>query len=51
MNGMITCAEHFNVNEVMERLGQYRVTGAVDRVTRREPEVFEAQGSQRCMWP
>lgn len=48
MNGMITCAEHFNVNEVMERLGQYRVTGAVDRVTRREPEVFEAQGSQRC---
>ena len=47
MNGMITCAEHFNVNEVMERLGQYRVTGAVDRVTRREPEVFEAQGSQR----
>ncbi len=48
MNGMITCAEHFNVNEVMERLGQYRVTGAVDRVTRREAEVFEAQGSQRC---
>ena len=51
MNGMITCAEHFNVNEVMERLGQYRVTGAVDRVTRREPEVFEAQGSQRCHVP
>ena len=48
MNGMITCAEHFNVNEVMERLGQYRVTGAVDRVTRREAGVFEAQGSQRC---
>ena len=40
MNGMITCAEHFNVNEVMKRLAVYRVSGTVERVTRREAEVF-----------
>lgn len=39
MNGMITCAEHFNVNEVMERLSAYRVEGTVERVTRPEKEV------------
>ena len=38
MNGMITCAEHFNVNEVMERLSAYRVEGTVERVTRPEKE-------------
>lgn len=48
MNGMITCAEHFNINEVMEKLAQYRVTGAVARVTRQEPEVFAAEGEERC---
>lgn len=48
MNGMITCAEHFNINEVMEKLAQYRVTGAVARVTRQKPEVFAAEGAERC---
>ena len=41
MNGMITCAEHFNVNEVMERLSAYRVEGTVERVTRPEKEVCQ----------
>lgn len=48
MNGLITCAEHFNVTEKLEELRQYKVTGKVAEVTRREPEVFEAQGEQVC---
>lgn len=33
MNGMITCAEHFNMDEVMEKLAAYRVEGTVERVS------------------
>lgn len=47
MNGMITCAEHFNVNEVMRKLAEYRVSGTVERVTRTEKEVFSALTEQR----
>ena len=32
----------------MEELARYKVSGAVDRVTRKEPEVFEAEGIQHC---
>ncbi len=44
MNGMITCAEHFHVREVMDKLAAYRVAGAVERVTRREPQVYAPDG-------
>lgn len=47
MNGMITCAEHFNVAEVLDKLRAYKVEGTVERVTRKEPEVFPAQGEQK----
>ena len=47
MNGMITCAEHFNVAEVLDKLRAYKVEGTVERVTRKEPEVFPAQGGQK----
>lgn len=47
MNAMLTCAEHFNISEVLEKLHAYRVTGTVERVTRPVPEVFEAMGPQR----
>ena len=47
MNGMITCAEHFNVNEVMEKLAAYQVTGTVERVTRTQPETFPAYGEEK----
>lgn len=43
-NGMLTCAEHFNVAEVMERLRSYEVKDTVRKVTRTQPEVFEAYG-------
>ncbi len=47
MNGMITCAEHFNVAEILERLRAYKVEGTVERVTRKEQEVFPAVGEQK----
>lgn len=47
MNGMITCAEHFNVAEILERLRSYKVEGTVERVTRKEQEVFPAEGEQK----
>lgn len=47
MNGMITCAEHFNVNEVMEKLGAYRVEGTVERVTCGEPWTMPAAGERK----
>lgn len=48
MNAMITCTEHFNVHEVMEKLADYRVEGKVAQVTRSQPEVQEACGGQTC---
>ncbi len=47
MNGMITCAEHFHVDQVVEQLRAYRVSGAVERVTCRQPETFPAYGEGR----
>ena len=47
MNGMLTCAEHFNIAQVLEQLKSYRVEGAVAQVTRPEPEVFAAHGEER----
>lgn len=46
MNGMVTCAEHFNIAEVLDTIRSYQIKNVVDRVTRKEPEVFEADGDQ-----
>ena len=54
MNGMITCAEHFNVAEIMEKLKAYRVEGTVERVSRKEPEdlsLIHISSSMREMVP
>lgn len=47
MNGMITCAEHFNVSEIMEKLKAYRVEGTVERVSRKEIEDCPAYGEEK----
>ena len=44
MNGMITCAEHFHVREVMDKLAAYRVSGTVERVTREQVQVYAPVG-------
>ena len=48
MNGMITCAERFNVAEVLEKLKNYKVKDTVAKVTRQEAETFEAQGEEKA---
>ena len=40
MNGMITCAENFSMEECLEKIRAYRVQGTVEAVTRKEAEVF-----------
>lgn len=47
MNGLLTCAEHFNVAEVMERLKAYKVENVVEKVSRKEPETFPAVGEEK----
>ena len=47
MNGMITCAEHFSIPEVLARIQAYRVEGTVEKVTRKEAQVYPAVGEQR----
>lgn len=48
MNAMLTCAEHFNIAEVMEKLKAYKVTGKVTQVTRKQAEEFAAEGEQKA---
>ena len=48
MNAMLTCAEHFNIAEVMEQLKAYQVAGKVAQVTGAQPKVFEAAGEETC---
>ena len=45
---MLTCAEHFNIAEVLDQLKAYQVTGKVAEVTRKQAEVFPAQGEEKC---
>ena len=47
MNGMLTCAERFDLDEVLQQLNAYRVEHTVFRVTRSQPEVFPACGEER----
>ena len=47
MNGMLTCAEHFNIAQVLEQLRSYKVEHTVPRVTRTQAEVFPAAGEEK----
>lgn len=47
MNAMLTCAEHFNVAEALEAIKAYKIENAVAKVTRQEPETFEALGEEK----
>lgn len=46
MKCMITCAEAFSIDEALEKIRAYRVEGTVERVTRKEREVYPAQDVQ-----
>ncbi len=47
MNGMVTCAEHFNIAEALEKIRAYRVEGTVERVSRKQPEDCPAYGEEK----
>ena len=47
MNGMITCGSDFSIQEALEEIRAFRVEGTVERVTRKEPELFPAEGEER----
>jgi len=44
---MVTCAEHFNVAQVLEQIQAYRVEDTVQRVTCQEARVYPAEGAER----
>lgn len=48
MNGMITCAEDFSMQAVLETIHAYRVSGTVERVSRKEAEFCPAEGETLC---
>ena len=43
MNGMITCTEDFSMEEALERIWAYRVQGTVERVSRKEVQIYPAR--------
>ncbi len=47
MNGMITCAEQYNITEVLEKIKAYRVEGTVEKTTRKEQEICPAYGEAK----
>lgn len=48
VNAMLTCAEHFNITEVLERLKEYKVENPVAEVSRKEAVIFEPDGEELC---
>lgn len=48
MNAMLTCAEHFNIADVMERLKAYKISGKVEQVACSQTKVFDAVGEATC---
>lgn len=50
MNGMITCAESFNIQECQEKIRAYRVAGTVERVTIPEVEHYPGDGYRIAMY-
>ena len=51
MNGMITCAEHFHVEECLERIRAYRWRAPWRRSPGRSPRSAPPWGSRSCGWP
>ena len=47
MNGMITCAEHFSIQDLLEPIKAYRVQGTVERVSREEVQVYPSIPRQK----
>jgi carbamoyl-phosphate synthase small subunit len=46
MNGMITCAEHFSMDEVQEKIKAYRVSGTVEKVSTKTVQQFPVENAK-----
>ncbi len=46
MNGMITCAEHFSVQEALAKIRAYRVSGTVERVSCKTEEYYPVENAK-----
>ena len=46
MNGMITCAEHFHVDELIKKMKSYRVEGTVERVSTKEAVRYPVENAK-----
>lgn len=44
MNGMITTNENYNLDEVLPKIKEYKVTGVVEKVSCKEKKVFPGEG-------
>ena len=47
MNGMVTTNENYNLEEILPRLKEYKVTGVVDRVTCQEKKICRPEEAKR----
>ena len=45
MNAMLTCAEHFNIAEVMDKLKAYKIAGKVAQTTCAAPKELDGTGA------
>ena len=50
MNGMITTNENYNLDEILPKIKEYKVTGVVDKVTCSEKKVFKGDGPRVALY-
>ena len=50
MNGMITTNENYNLDEILPKIKEYKVTGVVDKVTCSEKKVLKGDGPKVALY-
>ncbi len=50
MNGMITTNENYNLDEILPKIKEYKVTGVVDKVTCSENKVLKGDGPRVALY-
>ena len=50
MNGMITTNENYNLDEILPKIKEYKVTGVVDKVTCSEKKVLKGDGPRVALY-
>ena len=50
MNGMITTNENYNLDEILPKIKEYKVTGVVDKVTCSEKKILKGDGPRVALY-